>query len=283
MDMKKDRSPGSLQADCESCFGLCCTALYFSAAEGFPKDKEAGKPCHHLQTDFRCRIHANLREQGLKGCIAYDCLGAGQKVARIYSGQDWRKAPESARQMFAVFLIMWQLHELLRYLSEGLTLEPARPVYAELRHRLETVEGLTCLSPESLLELDVAAQRAEVNTLLLKISELVRKAAGGKKQSPLRRPRNFSPGADLAAADLRTFDLRGANLRGACLIAADLRGTDLRGADLIGADLRDTDLRGADLSQSIFLIQSQINAARGDSSTQLPAYLSRPTLWEGLE
>jgi uncharacterized protein YjbI with pentapeptide repeats len=73
--------------------------------------------------------------------------------------------------------------------------------------------------------------------------------------------------------------MRGANLRGAYLIAADLRGADLRSADLIGADFRDADIRGADLTESIFLTQSQLNAAKGDSNTKLPPSLSRPTHW----
>jgi uncharacterized protein YjbI with pentapeptide repeats len=68
--------------------------------------------------------------------------------------------------------------------------------------------------------------------------------------------------------------LQGANLRG-----ADLKGADLRAADLIGADLRDADLSGADLTDSIFVTQSQLNAAKGDAATKLPPALSRPTHW----
>ena len=34
-----------LAADCSRCCGLCCTALYFSKAEGFPDDKGARIPC----------------------------------------------------------------------------------------------------------------------------------------------------------------------------------------------------------------------------------------------
>lgn len=79
--------------------------------------------------------------------------------------------------------------------------------------------------------------------------------------------------------DRRGADLRGANLRGAYLIGADLRGADLRVADLIGADFRDADLRGADLSESIFLIQSQLDAAKGNNETKLPPSLTRPTHW----
>jgi uncharacterized protein YjbI with pentapeptide repeats len=50
-------------------------------------------------------------------------------------------------------------------------------------------------------------------------------------------------------------------------------------ADLIGADLRGADLRGADLSGSIFLIQSQLDAAKGDAKTKVPLALTRPTHW----
>ncbi|GAA0824814.1 hypothetical protein GCM10008914_29680 [Clostridium tertium] len=37
-----------LQPDCEKCFVLCCVALYFSAMDGFPVNKDAGKPCINL-------------------------------------------------------------------------------------------------------------------------------------------------------------------------------------------------------------------------------------------
>lgn len=74
------------------------------------------------------------------------------------------------------------------------------------------------------------------------------------------------------------IDLIGANLRGACLIAADLRGTDLSGTDFIGADFRDADIKEADLTRSAFLTQAQVNVAKGDTSTKLPARLTRPTL-----
>lgn len=62
-------------------------------------------------------------------------------------------------------------------------------------------------------------------------------------------------------------------------MAADLGGADLREADLIGADLRDADVRGADLTGALFLTQAQLNAARGDAATVLPAGLSRPAHW----
>jgi uncharacterized protein YjbI with pentapeptide repeats len=173
--------------------------------------------------------------------------------------------------MFEVFPIMRQLHELLWYLTEALTLQPARPLHGELSLALDETERLTHNSPDSLMELDVAAHRRDVNALLLRASEFVR--------AETRRKKNERRGADLIGADLKGADLRGANLRGAYLIGADLRGADLRVADLIGADFRDADLRGADLTDSIFLTQSQLDAAKGDTDTKLPPSLNRPTHW----
>jgi uncharacterized protein YjbI with pentapeptide repeats len=44
-------------------------------------------------------------------------------------------------------------------------------------------------------------------------------------------------------------------------------------------DFRDADLSGADLTESIFLTQSQLNAATGDATTKLPPMLNRPAHW----
>lgn len=270
----------NLRIDCEKCFGLCCVALYFSASEGFPRDKDAGKPCINLQSDFRCSVHKNLRNKGLKGCTAYDCFGAGQKIAQVtYGGHDWRQAPESAKEMFEVFLIMRQLHEMLWYLIEAFTLQSDLNIKDEISFMLSETERLTHLSASSLIGLDLVAHRSKVNSLLSQTSELVRTKAHSEDKTPSKRQRTISKKLDFIGADLRKTNLRGADLRGAYLIAANLRGVDLSGADLIGADLRDADLRGANLTNSIFLTQAQINTAKGDSNTRLPISLTRPTYW----
>ncbi len=142
-----------LRADCERCAGLCCVAPAFSASADFAIDKDAGQPCPNLQADFRCAIHNRLRQQGFPGCTVYDCFGAGQKVAQVtFGGQDWRRAPRTANRMFEVFAIMRQLHELLWYLTEALTLQPARPLHAcEPRRgaRRSTAEAPTSSGPIS--------------------------------------------------------------------------------------------------------------------------------------
>ncbi|MEW2166532.1 pentapeptide repeat-containing protein [Streptomyces sp. NPDC007084] len=268
----------ALRADCGRCFGLCCVALTFSRSADFAIDKDAGKPCPNLADDFRCGVHTRLRETGFTGCTVYDCFGAGQRVSQeTYGGVDWRSgSPERAREMFDVFPVVRQLHELLWYLTEALTLPAARPVHTDARSLLGRTEELARLSPDGLGALDVGAHRQRVNEVLLRTSELVRAGAGGGRKKDRR-------GADLMGARLKGADLRGASLRGAYLIAADLTGADLRDADLIGADLRDADLTDADLTGAFFVTQPQLNAARGNAATRLPDSLARPGHWTGAE
>jgi uncharacterized protein YjbI with pentapeptide repeats len=260
-----------LKADCENCFGLCCVVPAFAASADFAIDKPAGRPCPNLAPDFGCGIHTELRPRGFPGCTVYDCFGAGQQVAQVtFGGRDWRQSDETAKQMFDVFPIMRRLHELLWYLTEALTLEPARSLHHDLTAALDKTEHHTRDRPETLLELDLAAHWSDVNALLSHTSDLVR--AGRRKRADHR-------GADLIGANLKGADLAAANLRGVYLIGADLRAANLRLADLIGADLRAANLAGADLTGAIFLTQAQLDAANGDADAKLPPSLNRPEHW----
>ncbi|MET9961120.1 pentapeptide repeat-containing protein [Streptomyces sp. NPDC006326] len=261
-----------LHADCANCFALCCVALPFAKSSDFALNKAAGTPCTNLRQDFRCGIHTRLRDKGFQGCTVFDCFGAGQQVSQVtFGGRDWRSHPGTAGPMYEVFPVMRQLHELLFYVTEALSLPAARPVHPELRSALTETTEWTAADAQALTSLDVGALRGRINTLLLRTSELVRAKA------PARRKNHR--GADLMGARLAGADLRGANFRGAYLIAADLGGADLRQADLIGADFRDTNLRGADLRDALFLTQAQLNAAHGDAATRIPASLARPAHW----
>ncbi|MEU2392367.1 pentapeptide repeat-containing protein [Streptomyces sp. NPDC007369] len=264
-------APG-LHADCANCFALCCVALPFAKSNDFAVNKAAGTPCKNLRQDFRCGIHTQLRGKGFQGCTTFDCFGAGQQVSQVtFGGRDWRTHPGTAGRMFEVFPVMRQLHELLFYVTEALARPAARPLHPELRRALEETSRWAAADAGALAGLDVGALRQQINTLLLKTSELVRAKAPGRKKN--------HRGADLMGARLAGADLRGTTLRGAYLIAADLSRADLRFADLIGADFRDTDLRGADLRDALFLTQAQLNAARGDTHTKIPAGLTRPAHW----
>lgn len=271
----------NLKVDCAKCFGFCCVALYFSASEGFPTDKDAGKPCINLQQDFKCAVHKDLRQKGLKGCTAYDCFGAGQKVAEVtYDGRDWRSNSEIASEMFDVFLIMRQLHEMLWYLAEAHRLHYDNTIKEEISNIINETVKLTNLDANSLRRLDLVVHRNKVNSVLSRTSEILRNKARRGKKSTLKRKKMIAGRLDFIGANLKSINLVGEDLRGAFLIAADLKGVDLSGADLIGADLRDADIRGANLSNSLFITQTQINSAKGDSNTKLPISLVHPKYWD---
>jgi uncharacterized protein YjbI with pentapeptide repeats len=261
-----------LRAECDRCAGLCCVAFTFVRSADFAIDKPAGQPCRHLGRDSQCGIHQELRGSGFPGCAAYDCFGAGQQVSQVtFGGRDWRGAPEAADQMFGVFPVMRQLHELLWYLTAALELPAAAEVHGELRQAVAATRELTMQPAEALLRLDAGQHWQQANALLARASELARAQVPG--------PRREARGADLIGARLAGADLRGANLRGALLVGADLSRAELGGADLTGADLRGADLRGADLAGALFLTQAQVDAARGDLSTRLPRSLSHPAFW----
>jgi len=262
----------ALRADCENCFGLCCVVPAFAASADFAITKPAGQACPNLREDSRCGIHDKLRTKGFTGCTVYDCFGAGQKVSQVtFEGEDWRKAPKTAKSMFAVFPVMRDLHELLYYLTEAAALPTSAPIRDDLAGMIDRTERMTLETPGVLRKTNVHTHRGDVNGLLLRASELARAGVPGKKKD--RR------GADLIGAKLKGANLRGALLRGAYLIGADLRGADLRQADVIGVDLRDADIRGADLRDALYLIQSQLDAAKGDATTKLPDSVSAPAHW----
>jgi hypothetical protein len=263
-----------LQADCGRCFGLCCVAPSFTASAEFAIDKAAGRPCPNLRADFRCSIHDRLRRSGFGGCAAYDCFGAGQKVAQdTFGGRDWHGDARVGKRVFATFLVMRQLHELLWYVREALRLGPADPLPDQLNSAWEAIERCTNLGADKLVKLNVGKVRRETNRLLLRTSEQVRTDAG--PLGPELR------GADLIGKNLGGADLRRASLRGAGLVGTILREADLRLADLTGADLRGADLAGARLDTAIFLTQVQVASAAGDARTGLPASLARPAHWAG--
>ncbi len=260
------------RADCSQCAALCCVVPAFAASTDFAIDKAAGHPCPHLAPDFRCGIHLDLRDRGFAGCTVYDCFGAGQHVTQVtFGGHDWRTTPEVADLMGEVFPAMRYLHELLRYTAEALTWGRAQPLHDEIGAAHDDVLRLTDEAPEVLAVVDVTRLRSVVNALLLRASDAVR------REQPAYAVDHR--GADLVGRDLRGLDLRGASLRGALLVGADLTGADLRLADLIGADLRGADLGRADLRGALFLLQSQLDSARGDSQTSVAPPLRAPGHW----
>lgn len=212
-----------LKPECAKCFGLCCVALYFSTQNGFPTDKSAGTSCPNLKADFRCMIHEKLGALGRKGCVAYECFGAGQQVSQVtFAGQNWRLEPLSADLMFEVFLIMRQLHEMCWYLTEALSFKLALPICEEIGEALYATERITQFTPHSLMEFNLSAHCTKINALLRNISKLVRSEISHANKSKVNTEKKSKAREDFCGRDLRKKDLRCADLRGACLIAADL-------------------------------------------------------------
>lgn len=180
----------------------------YAKSVDFAKHKEAGAPCQHLNTNYRCRIHRQLRDSGYRGCTVY---------------------------------------EIMYYLNEALHIEQAESLHPDLEKALEETERLTNLPPTALLELQVQPHRISVNQHLLATSQFVREAYRSRINNRIRR-------------QLET-------------------GRELIGAKLRGAELKGSDLRDANLSGCLFLTQAQLNAAKGNKNTILPAHLETPAHW----
>lgn len=262
----------SMKIDCKKCSGLCCTALYFSKTEGFPNDKPAGKPCTNLMSDYGCAVHNKLMQYNLKGCMAFDCLGAGQKVTSdIYGGVSWKNQPERAEEIFRVFLAVWQLHQMVWYLAEAAAIIPAEELADQITALIGEYQNMTALSPMEILQIDIEEYRTRVNKILKKASELVvQSVAPGKTDKR----------SDNMGRNFKKANLNGRDFSMSLLIAANLEGCSLYGTNFLGADMRDTNIQNADLRESIFLTQAQVNAARGNEHTKLPDTLSRPIAWK---
>ena len=263
-----------LTADCSNCFGLCCVALPFTRSADFAFSKSGGEPCRHLETDFRCGVHDRLRPLGMPGCTVYDCFGAGQRVSQnLYDGRDWRNHPETRGEMFEAFASLRRLHEMLFYLESAWRHAPQGVMAGDLERAVVATTTLIEGTPYEVLGVNIDAHRLEIAPLLRAASASIR------NDKPTGRDLSRTSRDDLAGRDLKGLDLRSADLRGKLLIGADLTDTDLRFADLLGADLRATVVGGADLTDALYLTQMQVNAAHGDSTTQLDPELTRPSHW----
>lgn len=115
-----------LKTDCSKCAALCCLALAFDKGKDFAFDKNPGEPCRNL-SGHRCTIHDRLTQEGLAGCVAYDCLGAGNRVVQeVFGGRSWQTDPRLTRPMIEAFAAMREVHiriDMLRA-AETLPLEP---------------------------------------------------------------------------------------------------------------------------------------------------------------
>lgn len=257
--------------DCDKCTGLCCTALYFSTFDGFPSDKAAGVPCSNLDSSFRCSIHQKLHAKHMKGCLAYDCCGAGQLVTALYGAENWKSSPSSGQEMFDVFVKAYYMQQMLWYLSEVLTLPPAKAHWEEASGYMGQLRHVLNSSPQGILDFNMEKIGAKVNRLLSNSWELSKGTSGPLKGSAKKK--------DFMGHNFRKARLNGTDFSSALLIAANLEGCGLSGCNFLGADMRDTNIKNADLRDSVFLTQGQLGAAKGNLNTRIPEHLKMPAEW----
>lgn len=136
-------------ADCEKCFGLCCTALSFERSARFGHDKLAGQPCQYLEADFRCRIHAQREDLGYGGCEAFDCLGAGQRASAAFATLNWRGDTSVARRLHARFSQLLLLQEMRQALETAARLDISSEQHAQRQALLKRVaEEADSMAPD---------------------------------------------------------------------------------------------------------------------------------------
>ncbi len=117
----------------------------FDRSEEFALDKPGFKACPKLGADDRCRIHDRLEPEGFRGCVIYDCLGAGQRVVQeLYASRSWREDPELLPQMWQAVTTLRGVHQMILLLTEAekLPLSPdERSALYDTLGELDPLEG----------------------------------------------------------------------------------------------------------------------------------------------
>jgi uncharacterized protein YjbI with pentapeptide repeats len=261
----------SMKADCSQCSGLCCTALFFSKIDGFPENKKAGKPCINLEKNFQCKIHGELEKRKMKGCIGYDCFGAGQQVTQIiYSGQTWQNTLEQAKEIFDVYNTVFQLYHIRFFLLEAMAILPAKMLRNDIKLLIDENEIICNSKPGDIMKFDTENYRNRANVFLKQVCGLLQKSfCFENKKCP----------SDFLGKNFENKDLRGLDLSTKLLIAANFKNCVFDSTIFLGADTRDADFSNADLRNAVFLSQGQLNSAKGNRNAKLPKYLDYPITW----
>ena len=168
------------------------------------------RPCRNLQQDFRCGIHESCAPAASPAARSRLLRRGPEGLPGHLRGTTGARRRRLARQMFEVFPVVRQLHELLKYPSEALRPRRRRPhpsAAADARTRRCATSPADAVQPYRGRR---PRCRGEVNPLLLRGQ---RTGPGGVPEA--RRT---------TAVRTSWARLRGANLRGASLRGASCRG-----------------------------------------------------------
>lgn len=263
---------GKLKIDCSLCSGLCCTALFFSKIDGFPENKVAGKPCSKLKSDYCCKIHNELEMKNMKGCIGYDCFGAGQYVTQcIYKGVTWQASQEQCEEIFNVFVFVFQLYQIRYFLEEAMLVIPAKELWKDIQSLIKENEALCNSNPKDILNIDIDSYRNKVNIILKEVCDSIIKCFKNNENKRL---------TEFLGRSFKKRDMSGVDLSMKLLIATNFDSCIFDGTVFLGADTRDSDFSNADLREAVFLTQGQVNSAKGNRYTKLPSHLDYPVTWK---
>ncbi|MHC1735660.1 MAG: pentapeptide repeat-containing protein [Erysipelotrichaceae bacterium] len=206
----------------------------------------------------------------MKGCLAYDCFGAGQKATRLFpQNVNWMTHPNQAYEIFSVFHILFQLHQYLWYLLEAMKIVQDESTIREIELLMDENQRVTGLDPKRLIEFDLGVYKSRVDGILKEV--ILRNHPNRYKETKNK---------DYLGKNFKGINLDNSDFTMSLLIGANLEGCKLDGANFLGADLRDAIIKNTNLSESLFLTQMQINSAIGNKQTILPIRLVRPTSWD---
>ena len=260
-----------LVSDCSRCSGLCCIALYCFKSDGFPQNKPIGKPCINLMDNFKCRIHNDLENKGMKGCIGYDCFGAGQYLTEdVYCGVTWKTQLERVKEICDLYMLIYRMFQLRFFLYESKKLASSEILLPEIEQLLKENDVICKQSIEEMLQYPIDSYQDKVNHILKKSCVELNKFLGVIKGTETNFLNRNVRGKNLSGFD---FNMKS-------LIASDFRDCKFKGATFIGTDTRDANFDGADLREAVFLSQGQVNAAKGSRRTKLPKHLKYPVTWK---
>lgn len=203
----------------------------------------------------------------MKGCLTYECFGAGQKVTQIYESRgNWSTNPKQRKEIYGMFLIMTQLYQMRWYLIQAHNINLSSEANEEIRLLIQENEQITALEPNRLLGYNLDTYREKTNKILKLIIEQISTPHNEKSKNFLGK--NF-----------KGKNLNGRDLSMSLMIATNLENCSLQRTNFLGADMRDANVKNTDLSESLFLTQMQINSTKGNAATKLPLYLTRPSGW----
>ncbi|KAB3533275.1 hypothetical protein F8154_10990 [Alkaliphilus pronyensis] len=208
----------------------------------------------------------------MKGCIGYDCFGAGKHVTQfIYKGKTWQTSKEQAKEIFDVFVIIFQLYQIRYFLEESKIIIPAKGLWSDIQNLINENETLCNSIPQIILDIDMEIYRNKVNIILKQVCECVIKCF---KSSGNNRFTEFF------GKSFKKRDMSGLDLSMKLLIAANFDSCIFNGSIFLGTDTRDANFSNADLREAVFLTQGQINSAKGNRNTKLPSHLDYPVTWK---